>query len=97
MRQTKEKNNALKKKKREALIEGLLELIATLFFYGVGVVIIGLLIPHIDFAAMDGDLLVLIGIAVIFLPLGTLLSLIEKIKKKAKKKKEKSQEQDLDI
>ena len=96
MSQKKKKRKALKEKKREALIEGLLEIIASLFFYGVGVFIICLLGHNIDFAAMDGDLLMLVGIAAFFLPLGAILFLIEKIKKKAKKKKEKSPEQELD-
>lgn len=78
------------------MIEGLLEIILSLIFLGIGVVIVSLLGHNIDSAAMDGDLLVLIGMAVIFLPLGAIFSLIEKIKKKAKKKKEKSQEQELD-
>ena len=96
MRLKKQKTEALKKKRREALIEGLLEIIFSLIFFGIGVVIVSLLGHNIDFAAMDGDLLILIGMAVIFLPLGALLSLIEKIKKKAKKKEKQSQGQDLD-
>ena len=55
-----------KKKKKEALSEGIAELVLTLVFFGIGALIISLFGISIDSANIDFDLLCLIGIVSVF-------------------------------
>lgn len=78
-----------------ALADGLGELIVVGIAFLIGAVIIGLLGYSIDSPSMDGDLIILIGLAALALPfvlVGIVAFCIKRIKKSNRKKKK---EQDL--
>lgn len=70
-----------KQRLREALLEGLLEIVLTLIFFGIGVLIIRLFGIPLDSPNMDGDLILLLGIVVFLVVMGTILALIQWFKK----------------
>lgn len=79
-----------KKRIREALLEGLVELVATLLFFGIGAFIVSLFDVSPDTLSSDSDLLVFIGIVAFFGFFAIVFALVEWLKKikRDKKKKE---------
>ncbi len=71
---------------REALLEGVLEIVFTLLFFGIGAFIISLFGLDLDSPSIDFDLIVLIGIFVFFAALAAVCFLVTRIKKHLKKK-----------
>ena len=70
------------RKTKEALCEGLLEIILTLIFFGIGALIISAFGIELDAPNLDFDLIVLLGIialAVVFVLVFTLVKWLKKI------------------
>ena len=70
-----------KKRIRDALLEGLIEIVLTLIFFGIGAFIISLFGVRLDSASMDFDLIALIGIIVPIVLFGIVFALVQWIKK----------------
>ena len=70
-----------KQRLREALLEGLLEIVLTLIFLGIGALIIRLFGVNLGSPNMDGDLILLLGIVVFLVVMGTIVALIQWFKK----------------
>ena len=71
---------------REALLEGVLEIVFTLLFFGIGAFIISSFGLDLDSPSVDFDLIVLIGILVFFVALAAASFFVTRIKKHLKKK-----------
>ena len=73
-----------KKRVKEALLENLCELIFTLIFFGIGMLILSLFGVNCDSSDIDGDLVVLVGVVAFFAIIGISFALIKWIEKKRK-------------
>ena len=70
-----------KKKLKEAFSEGLLEIVLTLIFFGIGVLIVCAFGVELDSSNIDFDLIVLLGIIVPVVVFGLIRSLFQWLKK----------------
>ena len=80
----------MKRSKKEigiALLEGLVEVILSLVFFGIGAFVVGLFGVKIDSLNVDGELLVLIGIAALFAIFGLVYVLVKWVGKKIESKR----------
>ena len=75
-----------KKKNKEALSEGIAEIVLTIIFFGIGVLIISLFGISIDSPHIDYDLLCLIGIVSVFGSFAIICAIVKWIKKAIKRK-----------
>ena len=77
-----------KKKLKEAFFEGLLEIVLTLIFFGIGALIVSTFGVELDSPNIDFDLIVLLGIIVPIVVFGLICKLVQWLKKiiKAKQK-----------
>ena len=75
------------KKTKEALCEGLLEIILTLIFFGIGALIISAFGIELDAPNIDFDLIVLLGIIVPAVALIFVFALVKWLKKIIKGKR----------
>ncbi len=75
-----------KKKLKEAFLDGLLEIVLTLVFFGIGALIIGAFGIKLDSPSMDFDLIVLLGIVVPVVGFGIVYALVKWFKKIIKRK-----------
>ena len=66
-----------KKKLKEAFFEGLLEIVLTLIFFGIGALIVSAFRVELDSPNIDFDLIILLGIVVF----GIVCSLVQWLKK----------------
>ena len=73
-----------KKQIKEDLLDGLLEIILSLIFGAIGVLIISLLGIDLDASSIDLDLLILIGLVAFLAVFGITYVVIHLIKKKKK-------------
>ncbi len=78
-----------KKKLSEGLLEGLLEIILSLAFFGIGAFIVSLFGVKIDSPELDGDLIILLGILVFAAVFGGIYALVRYFKKRTNKRKNK--------
>ena len=78
-----------KKKLSEELLEGLLEIILSLVFFGIGAFIVSLFGVKIDFSELDGDLIILLGILVFAVVFGGIYALVRYFNKRSTKRKNK--------
>ena len=78
-----------KKKLSEGLLEGLLEIILSLAFFGIGAFIVSLFGVKIDSPELDGDLIILLGILVFAAVFGGIYALVRYFKKRSTKRKNK--------
>jgi hypothetical protein len=74
----------IKEEMKDGCREGLLELLFTALFFGVGCLILFLFGAQIDLAELDFDLIVLIGLAPVFL-IGSVFFAVYLIKHRKKK------------
>ena len=77
-----------KKKIRGALLEGLAEIVLTLICFGIGALILSLFGVNLDSANIDDDVLVLLGILVIFIILAVVCAIVLCFKKITRNKSE---------
>ena len=70
-----------KKKLKDAFFEGLLEIILTLIFFGIGALIISAFGIELDAPNIDFDLIVLLGIIVLAVALIFAFALVKWLKK----------------
>ncbi len=70
-----------KKKLKEAFFEGLLEILLTLIFFGIGALIFSAFGVELDSPNIDFDLIVLLGIVVPVVAFGIVCSLVHWLKK----------------
>jgi len=70
-----------KKRIRETMLEGLIEIVLTLICFGIGVLIISLFGMSLDSLHIDGDLILLLGLAVPAVLLGAVCALVQWFKK----------------
>ena len=77
-----------KKKLKEAFFEGLLELVLTVIFFGIGALIFSAFGVELDSPNIDFDLIVLLGIVVLLVSFGIVYSLVQWMKKIIKGKQE---------
>ena len=73
----------------EGLLEALLEIVVSLICFGIGAFIVSLLGVNLDWASMDGDLMMLLGLLVIAAPIAFFLlicALVHWLKKTVKNK-----------
>ena len=77
-----------KKKLKEAFFEGLLELVLTVIFFGIGALIFSAFGVELDLPNIDFDLIVLLGIVVLLVSFGIVYSLVQWMKKIIKGKQE---------
>ena len=75
-----------KKKLKEAFFEGLLEIVLTLIFFGIGALIISAFGVKEDSQNIDFDLIVLLGIIVPVIVFGLVCALVQWLKKLIKGK-----------
>ena len=75
-----------KKKPKEALLEGLLEIVLTLIFFGIGALIVSVFGVELDSPNFDFDLIVLLGIIVSVVVFGLVYALVQWLKKKIRGK-----------
>ena len=75
-----------KKKLKEAFSEGLLEIVLTLIFFGIGALIVSAFGVELDSPNIDFDLIVLLGIIVPVVVLGLVCALVQWLKKTIKGK-----------
>ena len=73
-----------KKKIKEALLEGLVELIFTVLFFGIGAFIVSLFGVDLDAPNIDFDLLCLLGIVVPIVIFCAVCALVKWVKKTIK-------------
>ena len=70
-----------KKKLKEAFFEGLLEIVLTLIFFGIGALVVIAFGVELDSPNIDYDLIVLLGIVVLVVIFGTVHTLVQWFKK----------------
>ena len=70
-----------KKKLKEAIFEGLLEIVLTLLFFGIGALIVSAFGVALDSPNIDFDLIILLGIVVPFAVFGIVCLLVQWLKK----------------
>ena len=70
-----------KKKLKEVFFEGLLEIVLTLIFFGIGALIVSALGVKLDSPNIDFDLIILLGIVVPFAVFGIVCLLVQWLKK----------------
>ena len=70
-----------KKKLKEVFFEGLLEIVLTLIFFGIGALIVSAFGIELDSSNIDFDLIVLLGIVVPVVVFGLVCALVRWIKK----------------
>jgi len=75
-----------KRKLKEAFFEGLLEIVLTLIFFGIGAIIFSMFGVELDSKNIDFDLIVLLGIIVPVVVFGLIYALVQWIKKVIKGK-----------
>ena len=75
-----------KKKLKEAFFEGLLEIILTLIFFGIGALVVSAIGVELDSPNIDFDLIVLLGIFVPVVVFGLVYALVQWLKKTIKSK-----------
>ena len=75
-----------KGKLKEALLEGLLEIVLTLIFFGIGALIVSAFGVEFDSPNFDFDLIVLLGIIVFVVVFGLVYALVQWLKKKIRGK-----------
>ena len=75
-----------KKKLKEAFLEGLLEIVLTLIFFGIGALAVSAIGVELDSPNIDFDLIVLLGIIVPVVVLGLVCALVQWLKKTIKGK-----------
>ena len=83
MKKDKNKN---KHKFREALSEGLAEIVLTLIFFGIGALILALFGVNWDSPSIDGDSIILLGIVAISVISAAVCALVQWFKKKTNNK-----------
>ncbi len=74
-----------KKKLKEAFFEGMLEIVLTLIFFGIGALIVSAFGVELDSPNIDFDLIVLLGIIVPVVVFGLVCALVQWFKKKNKR------------
>ncbi len=82
---------------REALFDGVGEIVFTLIFLGIGFSVFALLGLDFDWEKSDPDILILVGIAVIAIVVGTVFvgcGILKRIKKKEQKGIKKSDDKE---
>lgn len=82
----KKEKNEFKSTFKEALWEGLLEILLTLVFFGIGALVVCAFGVKIDSARMDFELLVVLGMIVLFVAVGLVCALVHWLKRKRKDK-----------
>ena len=70
-----------KNKFKEAFFEGLLEIVLTLIFFGIGALIVSAFGIELDSPNIDFDLIILLGIIVPVVVLGLVCALVKWLKK----------------
>ena len=70
-----------KKKLKEAFFEGLLEIVLTLIFFGIGALIVSALGIKLDSPSIDFDLIILLGILVSVVVFGLVCTFVQWLKK----------------
>jgi len=75
-----------KRKLKEAFFEGLLEIVLTLIFFGIGAILFSMFGVELDSKNIDFDLIVLLGIIVPVVVFGLIYALVQWIKKVIKGK-----------
>lgn len=70
-----------KKKLKEAFFEGLLEIVLTLIFFGIGALIVSAFGVDLDSPNIDFDLIALLGIIVPIVAFGLVCTLVQWLKK----------------
>lgn len=75
-----------KKKLKEAFFEGLLEIVLTLIFFGIGALIVSAFGVELDSPNIDFDLIVLLGIIVPIVIFGLICTLVQWLKRITKGK-----------
>ena len=70
-----------KNKLKEAFFEGLLEIVLTLIFFGIGALIVSAFGVELDSPNIDFDLIVLLGIIVPIVVFGLICTLVQWLKK----------------
>ena len=70
-----------KKKLKEAFFEGLLEIVLTLIFFGIGALIFSAFGVKLDSSNIDFDLIILLGIIVSVVVFGLVCTLVQRLKK----------------
>ena len=70
-----------KKKLKEAFFEGLLEIVLTLIFFGIGALIVSALGVKLDSPNIDFDLIILLGILVPVVVFGLVCTFVQWLKK----------------
>ena len=75
-----------KKKFKEAFFEGLLEIVLTLIFFGIGALVVSAFGVELDSPNIDFDLIILLGIIVPVVVFGLVCTLIQWLKKIIKDK-----------
>ena len=75
-----------KKKLKEAFFEGLLEIVLTLIFFGIGALIVSAFGVDLDSPNIDFDLIVLLGIIVPIVVFGLICTLVQWLKRITKGK-----------
>ena len=70
-----------KKKLKEAFFEGLLEIVLTLIFFGIGALVVSAFGVELDSPNIDYDLIILLGIVVLVVIFGTVHTLVQWFKK----------------
>ena len=75
-----------KKKLKEAFFEGLLEIVLTLVFFGIGALIVSAFGGDLNSPNIDSDLIVLLGIIVPIVVFGLICTLVQWLKRITKGK-----------
>mgnify|MGYP003292850356 FL=1 len=75
-----------KKKLKEAFFEGLLEIVLTLIFFGIGALVVSAIGVELDSPNIDFDLIVLLGIIVPVVAFGLVYASVQWLKKTVKSK-----------
>ena len=70
-----------KRKLKEAFFEGLLEIVLTLIFFGIGAFIVSVFGVELDSTNIDFDLIVLLGIIVPIVAFALICTLVQWLKK----------------
>ena len=70
-----------KKKLKEVFFEGLLEIVLTLIFFGIGALIVSALGVKLDSPNIDFDLIILLGILVPVVVFGLVCTFVQWLKK----------------
>lgn len=75
-----------KKKLKEVFFEGLLEIVLTLIFFGIGALIVSAFGVNWDSPSIDGDSIILLGIVAISVISAAVCALVQWFKKKTNNK-----------